>query len=484
MTATDVVVVGAGPNGLAAAVTAARAGLRVELFELDEHIGGGARSAELTLPGFVHDVCSAVHPMAFASPFFRAFELERRVEFVTPEISYAQPLAGGRAALAYHDLERTAEALGPDGAAWTALLGPLSRRMDELMEFTGNALLRLPRHPLVALGFGMRVLDQGSPLWNTRFRGDAAPALLAGTAAHAIGRMPGLATSGAGLLLAAQAHARGWPIPVGGTQRIADALAADLLAHGGRITTGRHIRSLAELPRASAVILDVTPRAFLSIAGDAVPARYAAALRRFRYGNAVAKVDFALSGAVPWANAETARAGTVHLGGSRAQTAAAEAQVAAGRHAEHPFVLVAQPSTVDSSRAPNGQHALWSYAHVPAGSTIDPTEAVTARIEEFAPGFRDVVLASSARSAVELEEHNPNYIGGDIAGGAVTLGQLLRRPVARRDPWRTPVEGVYLCSSSTPPGPGVHGLGGWHAARSALRHEFGIRTAPRLGVDD
>jgi phytoene dehydrogenase-like protein len=482
MPALDAIVVGAGPNGLAAAVTLARAGLAVRVYEAEATVGGGARTAELTLPGFRHDVCSAVHPMALVSPFFRAFELERRVELRLPPASFGHPLDGGIAGIAYNDLERTADRLGRDGPAYARLLRPLARHADEVAEFTGSSLLRVPRHPLVAACFAAAALEQGTPLWNARFHDEVAPAMLTGVAAHAIRPLPSLPTAGAGLALTAHAHARGWPIPVGGSQAIVDALVDDLVAHGGEVLTDAAVDSLQALPRARAVLLDVTPRALARIAGDRVPARYLRALRRFRYGNAAAKVDFALSGPVPWADAELALAGTVHVGGTRAEMAAAELAVHRGRHAARPYVLVSQPSLVDSSRAPEGRHVLWAYTHVPAGSTLDPTESVTRQIERFAPGFRDVVLASSSMNAIEVHAHNANYIGGDIAAGAPSFPQLVRRPVLSPDPWRTPIQGVYLASSSTPPGPGVHGLAGWHAARSALRHEFGVHGVPDLAA--
>jgi phytoene dehydrogenase-like protein len=333
---------------------------------------------------------------------------------------------------------------------------------------------------VTAARFGWRALEQGSPLWNLRFRGEVAPAMLTGVAAHSILPMPGLATAGAALSLGSYAHGRGWPIPIGGSQAIVDAMAADLLAHGGEIVTDSEVTSLDELPPARAVLLDVTPRALARLAGDRLPPRFARRLERFRYGNAAAKVDFALDGPVPWTNELLREAGTVHVGGTREEIAAAEAEVAAGRHAESPYVLVAQPSIADPSRAPEGKHVLWAYTHVPRGSTVDPTEAITRQIERFAPGFRDLVLASTSRSAVELEEYDPNYIGGDIAAGAADFLQLAGRPRFSLNPWATPARGVYLCSSSTPPGPGVHGLAGWYAARRALVAEFGIDTPPVL----
>ncbi|MCU1444231.1 MAG: Dehydrogenase [Cryobacterium sp.] len=479
-TEVDAIIVGSGPNGLAAAVTLARAGLSVRVYEKADYIGGGASTRELTLPGFVHDVCSAVHPMALASEFFQRFRLAERIQLVVPEVSYGHPLPGGAAGIAYRDLERTAEELGRDGRAWRNLFGPLVRNVEALGEIIGNQLLRLPEHPVVMARFGMRVLEQGSPLWDLRFTGAAAPAMLSGAFSHSIQSMPSLATAGAGLTLATYAHAAGWPIPVGGSGSIVAALADDLLAHGGDIVTGTTVRDLRELPPARSVILDVTPRSLLHLAGDSLPAGYARALGRFRYGNAAAKVDFALSAPVPWTNQALSRAGTLHLGGTRAEIARAENTVARGRHAEEPYVLVSQPSAFDASRAPDGMQVLWAYTHVPRGSSRDQTETVTRQIERFAPGFRDTVLATSSRTAKELGDHNPNYVGGDIAAGEVTLRQLVGRPVLSTDPWRTPLPGVYMCSSSTPPGPGVHGLGGWRAALSALRNEYGFGVPPSL----
>ncbi|NRD09972.1 phytoene desaturase family protein [Rathayibacter agropyri] len=479
----DAVVIGAGPNGLAAAVTLARAGLSVVVLERNETIGGGARTAELTLPGFHHDVCSAVHPMALASGFFRAFALDRRIELVVPEISYAHPLDAGRAGIAYRDLERTVERLGRDGPAWRALMGPLAERADRVAGFTNDALLRIPTDPGVLVRFGLRVLEQGTPVWNLRFAGDVAPAMFSGLAAHSIRPMPSPSTAAAALALGAYAHARGWPVPIGGSQAIVDALADDLRAHGGRIETGVEVTSLAELPPARAVLIDGTPTALLALAGERLPTAYVAALQRFRYGNAVAKVDFALDGPVPWTNPELAHAGTLHVGGTRAEIAAAERDVVRGRHSRSPYVLVAQPSIADPGRAPEGKHVLWAYTHVPRHSPADQREAITRQIERFAPGFRDRILAASSMTARDMQAYNPNYLGGDIAAGAASVVQLLARPVPTRDPWRTPAKGLYLCSSSTPPGPGVHGMAGWHAARSALRHEFGVRDAPDLSPD-
>ncbi|WP_045731236.1 phytoene desaturase family protein [Pseudarthrobacter chlorophenolicus] len=477
----DVNVVGAGPNGLAAAAIMARAGLSVEVFEAAGSIGGGTRTAELMQPGHFHDVCSAVHPMALASPFFRAFELARRVDLVTPELSYASPLDGGRAALAYRSLDRTAFELGKDGAAYRHLMAPLVARTADIMDFTQDQLLRIPSNPVAAGIFGARTAEQGSHLWNLRFREDKAPALLSGVAAHAISHQPSLAASGAGLMLGALGHAGGWPIPVGGSAAIAAALAQDIRDHGGLIHTDTPVDRLADLPPAQASLLNVSPRGFAGMAGDALPPRYRSSLESFRYGNGSCKVDFILSGPVPWQAAGLADAGTVHAGGTREEIARSENEVTAGRHPDRPYVLVAQPSRFDATRAPAGRHTLWTYCHVPAGSTKDMTESVTAQLERFAPGFRDLIVDSNTVTAAELARYNRNYIGGDFSVGTMDLRGLIQRPVVSPVPWRTPLPGVYLCSSATPPGPGVTGMPGMHAATYALRDMFGLGL-PTLGL--
>ncbi|BDZ46418.1 phytoene desaturase family protein [Naasia aerilata] len=480
MPAVDAVIVGAGPNGLAAAVTLARAGLSVQVFEAADTIGGGARTAETTLPGYRHDICSAVHPMAFASPFFTEFGLRDRVEFVTPEISFAHPLDGGRAGLAYRDLDRTVAELGEDGRRWASLFRGLVRRAADVAEFSGDTLIRVPRHPFTMARFGLATFEQGTRAWNARWHGDVAPALLSGAMAHAVQPLPTLGAAAAGLALVTQAHAQGWPIPIGGSQTIPDALADDLRAHGGTIEVGRTISSLDELPSSTAVLFDTSTRDLLRIAGRRLPDAYRRRLERFRYGSAVAKIDFALSGPVPWADSRVADAGTVHLGGTRADIAYAEREIAAGRHAARPYVLVSQPSRFDPTRAPEGHGTLWTYTHVPRYSAVDQTETVIRQIERFAPGFRDVILGSSSSTALQVEAHDRNYVGGDIAAGAGTFWQLVARPTFSPDPWRTPARGIYLCSSSAAPGPGVHGQAGWHAAQSALAAEFGIRQSPNL----
>ncbi len=470
----DVTVVGSGPNGLAAAVTAARAGLDVRLVEAASTLGGGLRTSELTLPGFRHDVCSAVHPAAMASPFFTAFGLTERIDWIVPEISYAHPMDDGRAGIAWRSLDRTVDALGRDGRAWQSLIGPLLKRLDGVVDFTGSQLLRMPSDLIAVMRYGLRVLEQGTGLWDARFREETAPAMLTGVAAHAAGRHPSLATAGAGLLLAMHAHGHGWGFPAGGSQSIADALVADLLAHGGTVETDTRVESLADLEPSRVVLLDTSPELLLR---SNIPSGYRRALSRYRYGPGVAKVDFALSGPVPWVHRDVALAPTVHLGGTRGEIAASENGISRGSVAEHPYVLVTQPSVLDDSRAPAGKHVLWAYIHVPANSVLDATELVTAHVERYAPGFRDLILATAHTSARELAAYNPNYVGGDIYSGALTLRQLVKRPVVSTRPWRTPVDGVYLCSSATPPGPAVHGMNGWYAARLALREKFGIRDA-------
>ncbi|AEG45466.1 NAD(P)/FAD-dependent oxidoreductase [Isoptericola variabilis] len=522
----DAVVVGSGPNGLAAAVTLARSGLGVTVLEAEDTVGGGARTLPLGLAdGVVHDVCSAVHPMAWASPFFRAFDLPAHgVELLTPEVSYAQPLDGGRSAVAYRLLDATAERLGPDGAAWRALLGPLAREWEAVAAVALGDKRSVPPGlgrvgALAAVArYGLALLEQGTRAWGVRFDGDEAPALLTGVAAHTITRLPSLAGAGTALLLGALAHASpvserqwagahqasdtkrvpgevserqwagahqlsdtgfdgGWPLPRGGSGAIVAALVADLEAHGGTVVTGHRVRSRADLPAARAYLFDTTPRTLVDVLGDDLTPALRSALTWFRHGDAAAKVDFVLSGPVPWADPEVGRAGTVHVGGTRADLARAESDVAAGRHPERPVCLVSDPTVVDPSREHGGLRPLWTYAHVPAGSDVDMTEAVTAQVERFAPGFRDVVVTSRCTPAARLAEHDANYVGGDIAAGAVSMWQMIARPTARPDPYAAG-GGAYLCSSSTPPGPGVHGMGGWHAARRALRDVFGVRVTP------
>lgn len=465
-------IIGSGPNGLAAAVSLARAGYQVRVLEAADTVGGGLRTQEATLPGFRHDVCSAVHPAAVASPFFQAFGLDERIEWIRPEISFAHPLDGGRAAIAWRDIERTAAELGIDGDAWRRRLRPLSTHIDGVTDFTGNQLLRFPHDPITAVRYAIRMLDQGTPLARAAFRTEEAAALMAGVVAHANSPQPTLAGAAAGLLLAGLAHAGGWPYPRGGSQVIADALIADLEAHGGSIETGTRVTDLPALDwgdptRGDVLLLNTSPR--LALTHPDIPASYARALRGYRYGAAAAKVDFALDGPIPWTNEHVRNAPTVHVAGTRDEVWNSENAVAVGRVSERPYVLAVQPSVFDPTRAPDGKAVLWAYIHVPNGSDLDPTELITAQVERFAPGFRDRILAHHAVPAASREAINPAEIGGDISGGVFDIRQALRRPVLSPAPWRTPMRGVYLASASTPPGPAVNGMAGWHAAHTVLR---------------
>jgi phytoene dehydrogenase-like protein len=473
----DAIVIGSGPNGLAAAITLARAGRSVVVYESHATLGGGMRSAELTLPGFVHDICSTVQGTSTASPFFRHLDLARHgVELVDPPAPIAHPLDGGRAAVLERSVDGTAAGLGADRAAYRRLMGPLVRDADKLMDLVLAPIFRIPRHPLAAARFGLPALRSAVGLARGSFRGDEARALLTGLSAHSMLRLDRPVTASFGLVLAITAHAYGWPVVRGGTQRLADALADELRSLGGVIVTGHPVTSLDELPAARAVIFDTSPRGLSAIAGDRLPADYRRRLDGFRYGPGIVKVDWALSAPIPWQAEGAARAGTVHVGGSMDEIRASEAEVSGGRHPERPFVLVVQGSRFDPTRAPEGQHTGWAYCHVPSGSTFDMTERIEAQVERFAPGFRDTILARSVRLPAEMEAYNPNYVGGDINGGIQDLRQMFTRPVARLDPYATPTRGIYICSSSTPPGGGVHGMCGVWAARSALRREFGQRA--------
>jgi phytoene dehydrogenase-like protein len=465
----DAVVVGAGPNGLAAAIELARAGRAVLVREAAETVGGGVRSAELTLPGFVHDVCSAIHPMAAASPFFRTLPLaEHGLEWLEPPLPLAHPFDGGRAAVLRRSVEETADGLGPDAGSYRDVFGPLAASWPELEPALLGPLARVPRHPLTLARFGVSALQPAARFARRRFDGEPARALFAGLAAHSILPLESLGSASFGLVLGATGHVVGWPLPRGGSQRIADALASCLRSLGGVIETGAPVESLAELS-APIVLCDVTPRQLLRLAGDRLPPRYRRSLERFRYGPGVFKLDWALSGPIPWTAPECAQAGTVHIGGSLDEIAASERAPAHGATSGRPFVLLAQPSLFDDSRAPEGSHTAWAYCHVPNGSQADLTEAIEQQVERFAPGFRDRVLARSVSAPADLERRNRNLVGGDIAGGSNALRQIVARPVLRPVPYATPLEGVYLCSASTPPGGGVHGMCGYLAARAALR---------------
>jgi phytoene dehydrogenase-like protein len=463
----DAVVVGSGPNGLAAAITLARAGRSVLVVEAAETIGGGVRSAELTLPGFVHDVCSAIHPLAKASPFFRELPLaEHGLELVEPPTPLAHPLDDGTAVMLERSVEETAAGLGPDADEYRKLMGALVDRSDRLAPFLlGHS--PVPRHPLAAARFGLLALRSAVGLAK-RFQGEPARALFAGLAAHSIQDLYRSPTASFGLVLGLFGHTHGWPLVRGGSQQLADALASYLRSLGGEIEAGRHVESVDELPESQVTMLDITPRQVLRVAGHRLPSRYLRALRRYRYGPGVFKVDWALDGPAPWRAEGCERAATIHVGGTLEEIAASERAVWDGDAPERPFVLAAQQSLFDETRAPEGNHTLWAYCHVPNGSNVDMTERIEGQIERFAPGFRELVLERSVHGPAEIERDNENYVGGDITGGVQDLRQLYTRPAIRLNPYSTPVDGLYICSSSTPPGGGVHGLCGYYAARSAL----------------
>jgi phytoene dehydrogenase-like protein len=466
----DAVVVGSGPNGLAAAIRLAQEGLSVLVAEANDTLGGGARSAELTLPGFIHDICSAVHPLAVGSPFFRELGLERYgLGWVEPELALAHPLDDGTAVCLERSVRTTALGLGRDRAAYARLMGPLADNWEALAGEFLRPLLRWPRHPLLLARFGLGAVRSATGLARSWFVAEPARALVAGLAAHSFLPLEQSPSAAYALVLAVMGHAVGWPFPRGGAQRLADALAARLRALGGELATRLPVQSIDQLPLARAVLLDLTPRQVLRLAGHKLPRSYRGRLEGFRYGPGVFKIDYAMDWPIPWKAAACGRAGTVHLGGTLGEIAAAERDVAQGRHPERPFVILSQPSVFDPSRAPEGCRVVWAYCHVPNGSTLDMTERVEAQIERFAPGFRARVLARRVMNCPQLEQHNANLVGGDINGGAGDWRQLLARPVLSPTPYRTPTPGIYLCSASTPPGGGVHGMCGFHAAEAALR---------------
>jgi len=466
----DAVVVGSGPNGLAAAVALAQAGRSVVVREQAEVIGGGTRTEELTLPGFLHDVCSTVHPLGLSSPFFRTLPLEEHgLEWVHSPACLAHPFDDGSVALLERSMEATGETLGPDAKAWKKLLG---RWVDRWLVLAEDVLgpLEFPDHPLLLARFGLQAVRPAYGLSKRAFVGDRARALFAGNAAHSMVPLTASPTAAFGLTLAAAGHAVGWPIARGGSRSIAHALASYLRSLGGEIVTGAPVESLDELHGVPLVLLDLTPRQVLRVCGDRVTGRYRRALERFRYGAGSFKMDWALSEPIPWRNPECRRAATVHLGGTLDEIAASEHAPLAGEVPEKPFVLLVQPTLFDPSRAPEGKHVAWAYCHVPFGCDVDMTRAIEDQIERFAPGFRDVVLARSVMAPSALERHNPNLVGGDISAGAMTLRQVFFRPALRRNPYSTPIRGVYLCSASTPPGGAVHGMCGYYAAQAALKH--------------
>jgi phytoene dehydrogenase-like protein len=474
----DAIIVGSGPNGLAAAITMQQEGLSVLLIEGKDTVGGGLRTAELTLPGFKHDICSAIHPMAIASPFFNTLSLHKYgLEFIDPVLSAAHPFNNGTAACLSRSLEETAISLDEDKQAYLDLIGPLAADWEHLV---GDILspLKFPSHPLLMAKFGLKALQSAKQIAD-RFRTEKAKALWAGMAAHAIQPLSNFSTAAIGMVLSAVGHVHGWPVPQGGSEKIADALAAYFRDLGGKIQTGNMVRSLKELPAAKTILLDVTPEQLLDIAGDQLSALYKWQLRRYRYGMGVFKIDWALSDPIPFTATECRQAGTLHLGNTFKEIAGSEQQTADGKHPDKPFVLLAQPSVFDPSRAPEGKHTAWAYCHVPNGSLKDMTAAIEHQVERFAPGFRQTILAKHTMNTAEVQAYNPNYIGGDINGGIIDLGQLYTRPALRISPYRSSAKGVYICSSSTPPSGGVHGMCGYYAAKQALSDIFNIKL-PRI----
>jgi phytoene dehydrogenase-like protein len=469
----DAVVVGAGPNGLAAAVCLARAGLSVIVLEANENIGGGTRSAELTLPGFVHDLCSAVHPLGIGSPFFRELELEKHgLAWLHPELPLAHPLGQGEAAILQRSVSATAEGLGRDREHYERLLGPLVSHWQELATEFLQPMLHVPERPLTLLPLVRRCFRSTTNLANSWFKDAPARALLAGLAAHSFLPLEQVPSAAFGVVLGMLGHAVGWPSPRGGSQQIALALMSLLRSLGGEVVTGFRVKHASQLPKSRVVLWDLGPTQLLRIAGARLPERYRARLDRFRYGPGIFKIDYALGEPIPWGSEICRRAGTLHVGGTFEEVADAERDAALGKHPERPFVLLAQPSLFDPTRAPEGKHVAWAYCHVARGSNVDMTSAIETQIERFAPGFRDLVLARHTFNCAQLEISNANLVGGSIDGGATDLWQLLARPILSSAPYAIPHPGWYLCSASTPPGAGVHGMCGFHAAQAALRDWF------------
>ena len=469
----DAVIIGSGPNGLAAAITLARADLSVLVLEARATVGGGTRSAELTLPGFVHDVCSAIHPLASSSPFFRSVPLESfGLRWLHPQIPLAHSLSDGRAAILHRSVEETAAALGKDGPVYQRTIGALSQSAEALFEDLLGPLPFPPRHPAAMARFGWHAWRSAAGWARGHFHSEEARALFAGNAAHSWLPLRRPLTAAVGLMLHASAHYAGWPVAEGGSQKIAEAMAAYLRTLGGEIQTGREVRSWADLPAARAYLFDTSPQALASIAGGRLPAGYRRSLERYRFGPGAYKIDLALSGPIPWLNEACRRAGTVHVGGAMEEIAEAEAAIWKGIMPARPFILVGQQSLCDPSRAPEGKHTAWIYGHVPSCYAGDATDTLLGHIELYAPGFRDTILARHVMRPADWPAYNANYIGGDIIGGVQDWRQMFTRPAARWNPYTTPAPDIFLCSASTPPGAGVHGMCGWWAARAALRRSF------------
>ena len=470
----DAVIVGSGPNGLAAAITSAQAGLKTVLFEARHEPGGGLSSAELTLPGFVHDVCSAIHPMAVHSPFFSQHPLESfGLEWVFPKLSLAHPLEDEPAAFLSSSIAETAASLSGDAEAYKRLIEPVVRTLPSLLDDILGPMTKLPNNVLPLAHFGARALLPSAVLTRTLFRSEQARTLWAGLAAHSVLPLNAPASSAIALVLGAAAHHKGWPFPKGGSAVFANALTAYFKSLGGEIVCDTPVSSLSDLPEASITLLDIGPKQLLGLASDDLPAAYRSWLERYEYAAGVFKVDYALDGPIPWKDGVCSKAGTVHLGGSLKEIEASERGIYVNRHSDTPFVILAQQSLFDETRAPEGKHTCWAYCHVPNGSTVDMTDAIERQIERFAPGFKDIILARKTMTTSQLERFNPNFVGGDVNGGKAGLWQLLARPTPRLNPYRTPLKSVYLCSASTPPGGGVHGMCGFHAAETALRDAFG-----------
>ena len=471
----DAIVVGSGPNGLAAAITIQQSGLSVLVIEAKDTIGGGLRSAELTLPNFVHDICSAIHPLAAGSPFFKILPLNQHgLKFIQPTIHAAHPFDDGTAAALYSSVEETANRLHEDEISYIKLIQPLVSNWPQIVD---DALgpLHFPKHPINMARFGLKALRSAKHL-SKHFRSKHARGLWAGMSAHSILPLSKVTTSAIGLVLMTAAHMYGWPIPKGGSAAIANALASYFVSIGGTIQTNFYVNSLDQLPSSRAIIFDLSPKQLIEIAGHKFSSFYKWQLKRYRYGSGVFKIDWALNEPIPFISTECRQAGTIHLGNTFEEIEASEQMVAQGKHPEKPFVLLAQQSLFDPSRAPIRKHTAWAYCHVPNGSTLDMTERIENQVERFAPGFRDCILAKHVMNCEQLQEYNQNYIGGDINGGMIDMSQLFTRPALRLSPYRTSAKGIYICSASTPPGGGVHGICGYHAAKRALRDIFKIKV--------